>query len=239
MTQGNKRIMANEKNWTADRVKAIVKKAIEGRSDAVCIRDVRVTDSGYFAVELAGSIYTDELNEISRGVCDRLINVSATDYDEIQLFFKPGNHDPKEFDDNDDYDDYDYQEQDEDTTPRIPDNMRHTDRFPDAEDIVIPGTEQRVSNTEMCEQILKWMQDTGHMPIVYVRLDDGVHVEVSDVYDRRIKAVIQEGKAIGADARRYTFDKDCKPWPIGGDICVRATCDETGRSDMYGLSFFV
>jgi len=228
--------MAKEKNWTADRVKAIVEKAIEGRSDAVCIRDVSMTDSGYFAVELAGSIYTDELNEISRGVCDRLIDVSATDYDEIQLFFKPGNHDPKEFDD---YDDYDYQEQDEDTTPRIPDDMRHTDRFPDSEDVIIPGTEQRVSNTEQCRQIMKWMQQTGHMPIVYLRLDDGVHVEVSEVYDRRIKAVIQEGKAIGADANRYTFDEGGDLWPIGGDICIRATCEETGRSDMYGLSFFV
>ena len=231
--------MAKEKNWTADRVMAIVEKAIEGRSDEVCIRDVSMTNSGYFAVRLAGSIYTDELNEISRCVCDSPLLFRAIDNDEIHLFFKPGNHDPKEFDDNDDYDDNDYQEQDEDTTPRIPDNMRHTDRFPDAEDIVIPSTEQRVSNTEMCEQILKWMWETGHMPIVYLWLDDGVHVEVSDVYDRRIKAVIQKGKAIGADARSYTFDEGGDLWPIGSDICIRATCEETGRSDMYGLNFFV
>ena len=89
------------------------------------------------------------------------------------------------------------------------------------------------------EQILKWMWETGHMPIVYLWLDDGVHVEVSDVYDRRIKAVIQKGKAIGADARSYTFDEGGDLWPIGSDICIRATCEETGRSDMYGLNFFV
>lgn len=127
----------------------------------------------------------------------------------------------------------------EEQKPCIPGDMRHAARFPDSEDVIIPGTEQRVSNTEMCQQIVAWMKETGHMPIVYIRLEDGVHVEVSEVYDRRIKAVIAEGKAIGADARRYTFDKDSEPYPICSDICVRATCDETDRSDLYGLSFFV
>ena len=220
-------------------MKAIVNKSIKARGDEISIREVTMTDSEFCSVELVGEIFTDELNEISRGVCDRSIIVSAIDEDVIQLFFEPGRHDPKEFDSNDDHEDYDCQVSEEDATPRIPDDMRHTDRFPDAEDMVIPDTEQRVSNTEMCEQIKKWMQETGHMPIVYLRLDDGVHVEVSEVYDRRIKAVIEVGSAIGADARRYTFDEGGDLWPIGSDICVRATCDETGRSDMYGLSFFV
>ena len=231
--------MAKENNWTADRVKSVVTKAMGGRSDAVSISDVSVSSGGYYSVDIEGEIFSDELNEIARGVRDKFINVSANYEGELNLFFKPDNSDPKEFGDTDD-DDYDYQEPEEDRLlTAIPDDMRHTDRFPDSEDVIIPGTEQRVSNTEQCEQIMKWMQDTGHMPIVYVRLDDGVHVEVSDVYDRRIKAVIQEGKAIGADARRYTFDNGGDLWPIGGDICIRATCEETGRSDMYGLSFFV
>lgn len=170
---------------------------------------------------------------------ERAMAIFGAEDDYPTLFFQPGRSDDESLDNDDD--DYDYQESEEEDRPltAIPDDMRHTDRFPDAVDIVIPGTEQRVSNTEQCEQIMKWMQDTGHMPIAYVRLDDGVHVEVSDVYDRRIKAVIQEGKAIGADARRYTFDEGGDLWPIGSDICVRATCEETGRSDMYGLSFFV
>ena len=232
--------MAKENNWTADRVKAVVMKAMGVRSDAVSISDVSVSSGGYYSVDIEGEIFSDELNEIVRGVRDKFINVSANCEGELNLFFKPDNSDPKEFGDTDDDDD-DYQKPEEEDRPltAIPDDMRHTDRFPDSEDVIIPGTEQPVSNTAQCQQIMKWMQDTGHMPIVYMRLDDGVHVEVSDVYDRRIKAVIQEGKAIGADARRYTFDKDSEPWPIGSDICVRATCDETGRSDMYGLSFFV
>ena len=223
-------------NWTVNRVKAVVTKAMGSRSGQVSISDVRKLGGGYYSVDLKGEIFPAELSEIARGVRDKFVCVSASDYGELNLYFKTDSTAPNEFDDAAD----DNQEpEEEETTPRIPDDMRHTSRFPDAEDIVIPGTERRVSNTEMCEQILKWMQETGHMPFVYLRLDDGVHVEVSEVYDRRIKAVIQEGKAIGADARRYTFDKNSKPYPIGSDICVRATCDETGRSDMYGLSFFV
>lgn len=225
----------NKRNWSADDIQEAIEQVIS------CERGLEVTEvepfEEYFTVKFNNDIGLSTVNEIARKVGSKYITIGAED-DYPTLFFSPGMSND-EYWDTADEDDYDYQEQEEDTTPRIPDNMRHTDRFPDAEDIVIPCTEQRVSNTEMCEQILKWMRETGRMPIVYLRLEDGVHVEVSEVYDRRIKAVIADGKAIGADARRYTFDKDSKPWPIGSDICVRATCDETGRSDMYGLSFFV
>lgn len=225
----------NKRNWSADDVQEAIEQVIS------CERGLEVTEvepfEEYFTVKFNNDIGLSTVNEIARKVGSKYITIGAED-DYPTLFFSPGMSDDEDWD-TDDEDDYDYQEQEEDTTPRIPDNMRHTDRFPDAEDIVIPGTEQRVSNTEMCEQILKWMRETGRMPIVYLRLEDGVHVEVSEVYDRRIKAVIANGKAIGADARRYTFDEGGDLWPIGSDICVRATCDETGRSDMYGLSFFV
>lgn len=226
----------NKRNWSADDVQEAIEQVIGAE------RGLEVTDvepfKEYFTVKFNNDIDLSTVNEIARKVGCKYITIGAED-DYPTLFFQPGRSDDESCDnDNDDYD-CQVSEEEEGATPRIPDNMRHTDRFPDAEDIVIPGTEQRVSNTEMCEQIVKWMQETGHMPIVYVRLDDGVHVEVSEVYDRRIKAVIREGKAIGADARRYTFDEGGDLWPIGSDICVRATCDETGRSDMYGLSFFV
>lgn len=234
------KIMAKENNWTVNRVKAVVMKAIGVRSDVVSISDVSVSSGGYYSVDIEGDIFSDELNKIACGVRDKFINVSANCEGELNLFFKPDNRDPKEFGyTDDDKDDEPEPEEEDRPLTAIPDDMRHTARFPDSEDVIIPGTEQRVSNTEQCQQIMKWMQETGHMPIVYVRLDDGVHVEVSEVYDRRIKAVIKEGKAIGADARRYTFDEGGDLWPIGSDICIRATCDETGRSDMYGLSFFV
>lgn len=226
----------NKRSWSADDVQEAIEQVIS------CERGLKVTEvepfEEYFTVKFNNDINLSTVNEIARKVGCKYISIGAED-DYPTLFFQPGRSDDESWDnDDDDYDEPEPEEEDRPLTA-IPDDMRHTARFPDSEDVIIPGTEQRVSNTEQCQQIMKWMQDTGHMPIVYVRLDDGVHAEVSDVYDRRIKAVIHEGKAIGADARRYTFDEGGDLWPIGSDICVRATCDETGRSDMYGLSFFV
>ena len=207
----------NKRDWDADDVQKAIEQVIS-EENRLEVTEVEPFEK-YFTVKFNNDIDLSTVNEIARKVGSKYITIGAED-DYPTLFFQPGQNDNEDWDTADN-DDHDYQEPEEESAPALPDNMRHTDRFPDAEDIVIPGTEQRVSNTEMCEQILKWMQETGHMPIVYLRLDDGVHIE------------------IGADARRYTFDKDSKPWPIGSDICVRATCDETGRSDMYGLSFFV
>jgi len=226
----------NEKNFTATGIEIMVEEAInECNERGVSVESVEPYED-YFTVKLNNDVNLSTLNAIARKVGSKYMSVGSED-DRLTLFFKPGQSEDSDFDDDDD----DYQElHEEDAAPSIPDNMRHTDRFPDAEDVVIPGTEQRVSNTEQCEQIVAWMKETGRMPLVFVRLDDGVHVEVSDVFDCRIKAVLAEGHAIGADARRYTFEKGGSDlWPIGGDICVRAICDETGRSDMYGLSFFV
>lgn len=227
----------NEKNFTATGIEIMVEEAInECNERGVSVESVEPYED-YFTVKLNNDVNLSTLNAIARKVGSKYMSVGSED-DILTLFFKPGQSEDSDFDD-DDADDY-QELHEEDAAPAIPDNMRHTDRFPDAEDVVIPGTEQRVSNTEQCEQIVDWMKETGRMPLVFVRLDDGVHVEVSDVFDRRIKAVLAEGHAIGADARRYTFEKGGSDlWPIGGDICVRAICDETGRSDMYGLSFFV
>lgn len=226
----------SEKIFTATGIETMVEEVIaEQNENGVSVESVE-TYEDYFTVKLNNDVSLSTLNAIARKVGSKYISVGAED-DMLTLFFKPGICSDDDFDD-DDIDDY--QEPRKDETPAIPEDMRHTDRFPDAEDIVIPDTEQRVSNTEQCEQIVAWMKDTGRMPLVYIRLDDGIHVEVSAVFDRRIKAVLAEGKAIGADARRYTFEKGGSDlWPIGGDICVRAICDETGRSDMYGLGFFV
>lgn len=224
----------SKKNFTATCIETMVEEVIaEQNENGVSVESVEPYED-YFTVKLNNSVELSTLNAIARKVGSKYMNVDSED-DMLTLFFKPGICSDDDFDDDDDY-----QELREDDTPAIPENMRHTDRFPDAEDIVIPGTEQRVSNTEQSEQIMAWMKETGHMPLVYIRLDDGVHVEVSEVFDRRIKAVLAEGKAVGADARRYTFEKGGSDlWPICGDICVRAICDETGRSYMYGLSFFV
>lgn len=226
----------SEKNFTAAGIERMVEEVIcEQNENSVSVESVEPYED-YFTVKLNNGVNLSTLNAIARKVGSKYMGVDSED-DMLSLFFKPGQSEDSDFDD-DDADDY--QELREDDTPAIPDDMRHTDQFPDAEDIVIPGTEVKRSNTEQNEQIVAWMKETGRMPLVYIRLDDGVHAEVSDVFDRRIKAVLAEGKAIGADARRYTFAKGGSDlWPIGGDICVRAICDETGRSDMYGLSFFV
>lgn len=229
-------MITNKRNWSADDVQEAIEQVIS------CERGLEVTEvepfEEYFTVKFNNDIVLSTVNKIARKVGCKYISIGAED-DYPTLFFRPALGDDENW--NNDDDDYDYQEPAEEDRflTAIPDDMRHTDRFPDSEDVIIPGTEQRVSNTEQSKQIMKWIQETGHMPIVYVRLDDGVHAEVSDVYDRRIKDVIQEGKAIGVDARRYTFDEGGDLWPIGSGICIRATCEETGRSDMYGLSFFV
>lgn len=229
----------SKKNFTATGIETMVEEAInECNERGVSVESVEPYED-YFTVKLNNDVNLSTLNAIARKVGSKYMSVGSEN-DMLALFFKPGESEDSDFDD-DDADDYQELHEEEDT-PSIPDNMRHTDRFPDAEDVVIPGTEQRVSNTEQCEQIGRWMQETGHYPIVFIRLEDGVHVEVSELFDRKVKAVISEGRAVGGDGRKYSFENrpgDVNLWPIGGDICVRAICDETGRSDMYGLSFFV
>lgn len=221
------------------KIQSAIDQILEKNNSRAEVADVDVPKdkSCSTTVFIRGDIFLNELNDIGRAFGDDSILVAAGDSsDEIALYLCPS-RDPDlnnltEADD----DECDWGEQ---KTPCIPADIRHVGRFPDSEDIIIPGTKCNVSNTEMCQQIVDWMKETGHTPIVFIRLEDGVHAEVSKVYDLRIKDMLTRGKAIGADARRYTFDKSSFPYPIGGSICVRVTCDETGRSDMYSLEFFV
>ena len=155
--------------------------------------------------------------------------VSAEEYNEIGLFFRIPDADKAGSD----------EDEPEEAAPAIPADMRHKEEFYDSEDIVIPGTELKRSNTEQNEQIMAWMKETGHYPIVYLRLDDGVHVEVSDIYDQKVRDVLERGEAVGGDGRKYKIENPDNIFPIGSSICVRATCIETGRGDVYGLDFFV
>lgn len=130
-------------------------------------------------------------------------------------------------------------EEEQPQTPTLPDDMRHRDRFPDAREVVIPGTRENRGHTVMCEQIKSWMKDTGDIPIVYLRLDDGVHIEVSDIYECKVRDILERGQAVGADGRHYMIEQPYNIYPVGSSICARATCIETGKSDIYGLDFFV
>ena len=116
----------------------------------------------------------------------------------------------------------------------------HKEQFSDARDVKVPGTEVRRSRTEENEQVVNWMKETGRIPISYMRERDGIHVECSKIFEAKIKDVLQRRTDIvGGDGRKYNIEDPENLFPMGSDICVRATCVETGRSDVYSLDFFV
>lgn len=225
--------MANKK-VTIDEVERIVENAIR-EERGVTVESVEPNNDGdYCTVILEGDVWMKTLKSIAKAVGDEPI-VCGEDYNKLSLFFRIPDEDKVDTGDDDD-DDYD--EPEEYAAPSIPDYMRHKEEFYDSEDVVIPGTEQNYGNTDQCEKIKAWMKETGRYPIVYIRLEDGVHVEVSNIYDRKIKDVLERGEAVGGDGRKYKIDNPNDIFPIGSNICVRATCVETGRNDAYGLDFF-
>ena len=220
----------NERKMTIGEVEQIVENVLrEKKCDATVASVEPNRDGDYCTVILGGDVWLNVLNAIAKAVGDEPI-VSGEEYDEINLFFRMPEvgktvvgcytHEEK-------------------TAPAISEDMRHKEEFYDSEDIVIPGTEAKRSRTEENEQVVAWMKETGHYPIVYIRLDDGVHVEVSDIYDQKVRDVLERGEAVGGDGRKYKIENPDNIFPIGDSICVRATCIETGRSDAYGLDFFV
>lgn len=224
-----------KKKVTIDEVGRIVENAIE--ENGVTVVSVEPNSDGdYCSVILEGDMSVRSFKAIAKAVGDDLI-ISGEGSNQICLFFRTPEEDKVGTGGDDDDDDY--AEPEETAAPAIPDYMRHKDEFYDSEDMVIPGTEMNCSNTEQCEKIKAWMKETSHIPIVYVRLEDGLHVEVSNIYDRKIKDVLERGEAVGGDGRKYRIENPDDIFPIGSNICVRATCVETGRSDAYGLDFFV
>ena len=220
----------NERKMTIDEVKQIVEKVLsENKCDATVASVEPNSDGDYCTVVLNGDVWLNVLKDIAEAVGDEPI-VSGEEYNQINLFFrmpeagKTGvgcyNHE-------------------ENAAPAIPADMRHKEEFYDSEDIVIPGTEIKRSRTEENEQVVAWMKETGHYPIVYLRLDDGVHVEVSDIYDQKVRDILERGEAVGGDGRKYKIENPDNIFPIGDSICVRATCIETGCGDVYGLDFLV
>lgn len=116
--------------------------------------------------------------------------------------------------------------------------LYHKDKFYDVQDVVIPGTEERRGCTEENEQVVKWMKESGRIPLTYQRERDGIHVEISKIFEAKIKDVLQRGTAIGADGRKFTIENPDNLIHICGSVCVRAT-PEGGTSDAYALDFFV
>ena len=223
--------MANKK-LSIDEIERLVENAIS-EERGVTVESVEPNSDGdYCTVILEGDVTVSTLRAIAKAVCEDPI-VGGEEYNKLNLFFRiPDANKVGSGDDDDD-------EQEKERKPAIPDYMRHKDMFYDSEDVLIPGTEMNCSNTEQCEKIKAWMKETGHYPIVYVRLDDGLHVEVSDIYDRKVSDVLEREEVVGSDGRKYKIETPDDLLVIGSSICVRATCIETGRNDAYDLEFFV
>jgi len=221
----------NERKMTIGEVKQIVEKVLsEEKSDATISSVEPNSDGDYCTVTLGGDVWLHVLKGIAEAVGDEPI-VSGEEYNEISLFFRIPDAGKAGVGG--------YNTSEEKSAPAIPADMRHKEEFYDSEDIVIPGTEVKRSRTEENEQVVAWMKETGHYPIVYLRLDDGVHVEVSDIYDQKVRDILERGEAVGGDGRKYKIENPDNIFPIGDSICVRATCIETGRGDVYGLDFLV
>lgn len=216
---------------TIGEVEQIVEKVLsENACDATVASVEPNSDGDYCTVVLNGDVWLNVLNGIAKAVGDEPI-FSGEKYNSINLFFRIPDADKAGVGG--------YNKPEDNAAPSIPADMRHKEEFYDSEDIVIPGTEVKRSRTEENEQVVAWMKETGHYPIVYIRLDDGVHVEVSDIYDQKVRDVLKRGEAVGGDGRKYKFENPENIFPIGDSICVRATCIETNRGDAYGLDFFV
>ena len=221
----------NERKMTIGEVEQIVEKVLsENACDATVASVEPNSDGDYCTVVLDGDVWLNVLNGIAKAVGDEPI-VSGEEYNSINLFFRIPNADKAGVGG--------YNKPEENAAPSIPADMRHKEEFYDSEDIVIPGTEVKRSRTEENEQVVAWMKETGHYPVVYLRLDDGVHVEVSDIYDKKVRDALERGEAVGGDGRKYKIENPENIFPIGDSICVRATCIETDRGDVYGLDFFV
>ncbi len=221
----------NERKMTIGEVEQIVKKVLSEEKCDANIESIEPSSCGdYCTVILGGDVRLEVLNGIAKAVGDEPI-VSGEEYHEINLFFRIPDADKAGVGG--------YNKSEENAATAIPADIRHKEEFYDSEDIVIPGTEVKRSNTEQNEQIMAWIKETGHYPIVYLRLDDGVHVEVSDIYDQKVRDVLKRGEAVGGDGRKYKIENPENIFPIGSSICVRATCIETDRGDVYGLDFFV
>lgn len=220
----------NERKMAIGEVEQIVEKVLsESEESGVTVESIEPNrDGDYCTVILNGDVWLNVLNDIAKAVGDEPI-VSGEEYNEISLFFRIPDADKAGSD----------EDETEESAPAIPADMRHKEEFYDSEDIVIPGTEVKRNRTEENEQVVAWMKETGHYPIVYIRLDDGVHVEVSDIYDQKVRDILERGEAVGGDGRKYKIENPDNIFPICDSICVRATCIETGSGDVYGLDFFV
>lgn len=218
--------MEETKTETA-KVKETVEKALaQWLCHPMVIGVQQYLKTGYFMVEVDGNMSLAMLTAVSQAFDDDHLCVTSLMDGNLGMLIDASRLE-------------DGCEEEQPQPPTLPDDMRHKDRFPDAREVVIPGTRENRGHTVMCDQIKTWMKETGDIPIVYLRMDDGVHIEVSNIYECKVRDILERGQAVGADGRRYSIEQPDNIFPVGSSICVRATCLATQRSDIYGLDFFV
>ena len=235
-TQTQNIIIMDTFNLTEEEVKQVINLVFaENESTSLAVK-VKLPDhtNGSMVVSINGGMYLSEINAIGElfGNDDILIDADEREY--INLFLIPRKEPDVTSEEN--------QELHEDQEPHI--ELHHKDRFKDVEELVIPGTETRVGHTEMCEQIMAWVKQSGRYPLYWQRLDDGVHVEVSELADERIKHVLEQREAVGLDGVTYAIKFDPATYEVsltamGGSICAKAEPANGGSTDWYGLDFFI
>lgn len=116
--------------------------------------------------------------------------------------------------------------------------LQFKEQFHDSRVVVIPGTRQRVSRTEQNQQLTDWMKKTKHIPLQYM-WENGIKVELSSIFEAKIKDALQRGNAVGGDGRKYTFVEPDNLFPICSSICVMAMTEGDSHAEAYGVDFFV
>ncbi len=222
----------NKLNLTEEKVKRAIAEVFAGRDDKRKVKTVQLPDenSSCMFVVIRGDAFLDELVEIGEKFGSDGYLISSFGDDELSLCMHP-QKDP----------DVVPEEDDEDQDPHI--ELHHKGRFEDAEELIIPGTKIRVSNTEMCEQIMAWVKKSGRYPLYWQHLEDGVHVEVSKLADERIKHVLEQCEAIGMDGKTYEIEYEpgsgnVELVAMGGSICARASLGDDNY-EWFGLDYFV
>lgn len=219
--------MEKELKLTKTKVMKAVEQILLDNNSSGDIADVKLPNdsSPCLNITLFGDLFLDEINDIAQAFGDERALITSDEYKALTMTMIPTKDPTAE------------NKEEDDQAPHI--ELHHKDLFPDVQEDILPDTEVKVSNTEMCEQILMWMDETERIPLYYEWCYDGIHVEVSETAEAKMKYVLQNGAGLGMDGRKYTIEKPGNLFPMGGSICVRAIPEGEEHGEAYALDFFI
>ena len=218
--------MEKELKLTKTKVRKAVEKILHDNYSSGDIADVKLPNdsSPCLNITLLGELFLDKINDIAQAFGDERAMITSDEYNTLTMTMIP-TKDPTA------------ENEEEDQAPHI--KLRHKDQFPDVQEDIIPDTEVKVSNTEMRAQILMWMDEAERIPLYYEWCYDGIHVEVSETAETKMRYVLQNGAGLGKDGRKYTIEKPGNLFPMGSSICVMAIPEGEEHSEAYNLGFFI